>query len=186
MDDSRFDDVIRTLAQHPSRRGLLAGLMAGVAALAGLAPRAEARVHRQQGPDPCVVRCVDEPRARGANCRLVCRSCPTGPAGTCFDDQTKGFYCADLDTDENNCGTCGTVCNPTTQTCLAGTCCGLRGKPGACMDGPCCGTDVCDFSQATCVACTEAGQFCNPGFGSTCCQGLQCSLATSTCEPIGT
>ena len=181
MEETRFDELTRTLGQRPSRRGVLTAVAAGVAMLVGVGQTAEARRRRvrkqargNKGPDACAVRCADQPKARGAQCRQICRSCEAGPAGTCLNYETGAFTCSD--TDPRNCGSCGHICPDSTPVCADGACCVAFGEDcGGDPDHPCCGAgNYCgDFN--TCVACVPENGGC---FVRNCCAGL-------TCLPVG-
>jgi hypothetical protein len=178
MEGTQFDAMTRTLAQHPSRRGTLKALAAGVAVLVGAGQTAEARRRRVRqeargkGPDPCAVRCADQPKARGAQCRQVCRTCEAGPAGLCLDEATGAFSCKNFANDRTNCGGCGVVCPESTPSCAEGACCVEVG--GDCdATTPCCGAEnACGVG--TCGACLPENSICFMVGG--CCPGLECKF----------
>jgi hypothetical protein len=88
-------------------------------------------------------------------------TCNTGFADCNNNKQTDGCETS-LNTDINNCGTCGHACD-SGQSCQSGTCVGAPGiactsngqcATGICVDSVCCST-VC---SGTCQACNLAGQ----------------------------
>jgi MYXO-CTERM domain-containing protein len=71
-----------------------------------------------EGPYDLDVNFTPEPGSEGCAGHLVCQ------AGSCVcpDTQTDcGDYCADLQTDPENCGDCGHTCDPN-HSCVAGEC----------------------------------------------------------------
>ncbi len=66
MESQRLDDIARALATDTSRRVLLRRLGAG---LAGLGLAAVRRRTSDAAPNACASFCVDQPGARGAQCR---------------------------------------------------------------------------------------------------------------------
>ena len=139
MDGTSFDAITRTLVQSRSRRQvvktLVGGALGGLLGAAGLKEVAAACRRVGQGCN------ADDDCCPGARCnnkkKCVCRAGRTNCAGRCRN----------LDTDQNNCGACGTECPP------GRTCCG-----GACVDT--------DGSSLHCGAC---GRECSPF--TSCCNG---------------
>ncbi len=88
--------------------------------------------------------------------------------------------CADLSSDPNNCGTCGTTCSGGTPVCVGGTCAAscsggsYQTCSGACVDV---NTNA-NACGGSCTACA-ANQYCNGGSCSTCGGGTTaCASAT--------
>jgi hypothetical protein len=94
VDSSRFDEITKTLARGSTRRRMVRGL--GAAALGAIG------VARLGGGVEA---------APGKTCNSPNTRCGRGKTATCTD----------LQTDPNNCGTCGHVCG-TGYSCWAGTC----------------------------------------------------------------
>jgi hypothetical protein len=103
------------------------------------------------GKEACVHGSVIACNASGT--RTASASCKA-PCGPCFAPTPTqcGAGCTSLETDSNNCGTCGHVC-PTGESCRAGTClptCSHCVSPSFC-DMP--GTD---YEVSNCGACGHA------------------------------
>lgn len=148
-------------------------------------------------PDPCGDRCVDTdtslshcggcgmpcelPDATelcvGGECRVV--RCPDGRAD-CNGDATDGCE-ATLDSDADNCGACGVVCEDpsgSTPVCFGGEC-GLTCEPGR---GDCNGDplDGCETDLRTIEHCGACGARCDrPNAVTSCASG---SCAVERCE----
>ena len=124
----------------------------------------------------------------------VCESCT---AGVCAPDPAKNNSlcatgiccngaCVDRVTDENNCGTCGTVCPPgitpdLNQVCTADGCC----PPNRACNQTCCDLNnghMCDESESTCCF---PEQVCGPSGSQTCCPGTQYCV-DNACRASGT
>jgi hypothetical protein len=139
MDGMRFDDVSRALARGTSRRAVLKGLFAGVAAAAGLRAlpdSADAATCTPPGPRNFCN--FDVECCSGSLCRNGACSCPAGKkicGSGCIDESQTcgpsycpagfkvcGGICKDTSRDPQNCGSCGIVCGPT-KTCSNGRCC---------------------------------------------------------------
>lgn len=128
----------------------------------------------------------------------------TGPS--CNSTQTLcGTTCVDTQSDDANCGACGTVC-PTGQTCMAGACacasgqmlCGT-GSAAHCVDTQAdnanCG--ACDTACPAAQTCTSgvcacpAGQtLCGTGSAAQCVNtqtdGANCGACGTTCSSVST
>lgn len=176
MDGNRFDDLTRSLA---TRRGILRGGLAAVAALAGAA----------LGPS----------RAAAAPKRLVgqvCRKHGDCASGVCLPkDATGRQYCGCSDVAQCPAGTdcvpavctaqnrCATQALPEgsdcpTGICVAGACLGETGD--ACAAGPDCISGNC----AQDVAPPNTSQLCCPD-GVINCQGNCCASSTEVCSDTG-
>jgi hypothetical protein len=74
-----------------------------------------------------------------SNSTCVIASCNPG-YGDCDNVRINGCE-ANLNTDNSHCGSCGNVCNPTTQQCTSGVCKLNSGQPctsnGQCISGAC-------------------------------------------------
>jgi len=164
MNEGRFDQLARSLAQETSRRRLLRGLTAGTMAtgLVVLGGRGvDARPRGIQG--------------EGASAKPVKPTHPTKPAkvGVCHatgdvkqpyrlitvsDRSLKGhlkhgdYVATDMTSDVNNCGGCGATCDTPADACSTVSC-----VDGMCMttdtdcdDGNECTIDSCDL-ETGCV-----------------------------------
>lgn len=150
MDGSRIDDLVRFLTTRGSRRRLVAGL----AAVPGAMPAADAAAARKKG---------ERKRKKGCRCR-ICRRCQGGACVRAPD----GTECGD-------CGICASgFCVPKVNqatcdlctTCEAGMCvnrplgfpCSALGQcdGGECIFPPGCGAFNTDCSLGPCCgACCE-------------------------------
>jgi hypothetical protein len=190
MDGSQFDQWARTLVSRTDRRRVLQGVSGLDAALLGTslsmemtdAKGSKRRTHRarrvkqeargNKGPDACAVRCAAEPKARGAQCRLICKTCKDGPAGTCYNDTTGAFLCKEITVDSDNCGGCGEICPDSTPSCADGACCVAKGE--SCSgSSPCCGAENACVA-GTCATCLPILAICYQSGG--CCAGLECRV----------
>jgi hypothetical protein len=169
VDSQRFDDITRSLATAVNRRAILQRFAAG---LAGVGLTGISRGQSSAAPSDCAVFCADQPGARGAQCRQVCKKCADGPRATCFDDSTGSFTCLNVQGDADNCGSCRAKCAEPRTVCAGGSC--------VCPSGTV-------FIEATgiCRSCTEllgrcatAGD-CGTGGGDRACQNGCC------CVPAG-
>lgn len=142
MDGTRFDSVARSLASGVSRRSVLKGAVAALAAAvtARTLPAVAAVTCTPPGNTQtsacntdveccansvCVYgrcRCASGYKGCGSTCiptNQVCTVCNGGgPIKSC----TGG--CTDTRIDERNCGACGNSCG-LKQTCSSGHCCGI-------------------------------------------------------------
>jgi hypothetical protein len=171
MDDRRFDNVIRALARHRSRRGLVRGLLAGGAALLAShlrQPGAAARHTRAQGKF-----CLDDDQC---DPWLTCAWNGFGSAGAACCAPIGGGCDDDF-------GCCGTA------SCFGGTCADFASAPGfgeLCDPGgnPCVyasGGFSCGWVEATqdFRCCSDAGGFCS--WDGECCGELAC--VGDVCRP---
>jgi hypothetical protein len=160
MDAQIFDAIVRTLAGHPNRRGVLRGLVASTLAATAL------RARGSEGPAACGKagdRCSDRsPCCAGADC--VDNRCQCAP------DR------ADCDGD----GTCETNVRQAREHC--------GGCGNACPAGEICADGICVTGQGSCAAtedaCAGPHVPCNPDLGCICVktkQGgrLRCARGTN-------
>lgn len=176
MDGSRFDSIVKRLAERPTRRHVLrslgGGLAGGVLALAGAG------------------------RADAAPCKR--------PNTTCGKGRTA--VCTNTSIDPNNCGTCGTACGPnqlcTNGHCVTNLCAGVvcpensicasftRCDPatGQCQYVPNNEGAPCDDGSACTIDTVCQNGVCTGGTVTTCdnpatCQGAgSCNATTGQCD----
>ena len=170
MDDQRFDAITRAFAAGSNRRAILRRL---AVAVSGIGLTATSRGQASAAPNECAVRCADQPGARGAQCRQVCKQCAGGPSAVCLDASSGSFTCQDLQGNPNNCGGCGAVCEPPRTACAAGSCTCPFGTVFVQAAGTC---STC--AQVTLPACSENSP-CPTGGAATACQNGCC------CVPSG-
>lgn len=187
-DPTRFDGLVRSLAQPTSRRRTLGVLVGGVAAL-GLATTgvADAKQHRRQSRS----------RADAATSK---RHAPAAPAGhkskhpcqtgltacTVGKKRHRKHICVDLETDAGHCGTCKQACE-NGEACQQGSCgaadpCASCKADqvccnGACVDGECCDASGCAVAGETCKQ-----HLCVCPSGVICSASGCCSHATDQCD----
>jgi hypothetical protein len=158
MDAQRFDTLTTIVASlsRTTRRsavGLLAGLGFGVLAVT------DAGARRTSGR--CKPTCGECEKCKRGDCdrkngtkkckKGKCKPKSTGTPCTAFPGGAcQNGTCVNLQADETNCGSLGTVCGPT-QLCQAGAC----------------------FPSSTCPASATAFTFCIAG-GATCGGGCSC------------
>jgi hypothetical protein len=220
--EDRFDQLAKSVAGSISRREALRSLGGGLAALllstAGLAPAWAARGGNGKGGSSsggdCTAWCKARfaPGAAQVQCKRVCeecggntsRLCTAGPnQGVLCCEEGEGCYgtalgvpvCANLSSDEQNCGTIGNQC-PVDWTCCSGQCFDTSSDPDNCggcdslcpavesdetFYHRCCGGACVDTESDPqhCGACERA---CAPGFA---CEGLKCTCATDDDCPSG-
>lgn len=164
MDDRRFDQLVRSLAQPGSRRTLIKGLLGigGIAAVGSIAFEDEVRAARRPTPTPKPVTCPGQQVP-----------CDTGCC--CPGDATP----------------CGAECCPNSQaTCCDGACCyGACYGDGLCCEG---GNPVCSVDGCCSGVCVDNGQHCcRPAAvcGDACCHDTErcctAGLGAPVCRPAG-
>jgi len=111
--------------------------------------------------------------------RTICTPTPINPcesgATLCFDPQDNFYTCKNLQTDPNNCGTCGNMC-PFGANCQGGTCSCPAGFNQIRPPGDVTNFSVCcpeDFQ------CCSTGSCCPPG---DCCCGEVCCTGGTICQ----
>jgi hypothetical protein len=162
MDGRRFDEIAKSLASQTTRRAVVRTVVAGVVAgLSGVLGRSR--------------------EARGAVPALLGEACTTGkdcsglPFVVCCGASATGTKgkCVDIETDPNNCGRCGEVCEAgkvCTKGAVTGRCCVL--EYGACQrESDCCKNNMC--CEGTCVYDQDASANCGV-CGRACKQGEAC------------
>jgi len=104
-------------------------------------------------------------------------------APTCLSGQMScAGSCVDTQTDNSNCGTCGTVCG-TGQTCTAGVCACMTGQTlcaGACVD-----TQSSDAHCGACGTACPSGQTCRAGVCGAACAAPR-TVCGTTCADTQT
>jgi len=138
MDARLFDAVARRLTAERPRRNVIALLAGALSSLLIGGPRPAGAICKRPGQQ-CdkLRRCCRGARCRNGRCRCragldVCRK-----------------RCVNRKYNENHCGTCGHICDPT-ETCCSGLCidlqsnifhcgaCGISCLPdGQCVEGAC-------------------------------------------------
>jgi hypothetical protein len=118
MDRSRFDDLTRAIAAPVSRRFAIAAAGRTIAAAFGLGLAVSPRLRPEQAEAAAC-------RAEGVSCTTHSQCC----SGTCNPKDSRGrrtCSCdADLQTDPDNCGSCGHICTGTPNgypICNSGHC----------------------------------------------------------------
>ncbi len=202
MQDWRFDDLTRTLGRATSRRGVIKGLVGGLAAVAigrsvG-APSAEAANCNKQACREAAMRetifyqtttchsiCSDRRLLLGCiSCRInanrlfykLLRDCNTGDGCLSTLGQVCcGTSCVNTSGDPQNCGSCGNACDPG-ATCENGQC--------TCADNQTRCDDHCVDTQTDHNNCGDCGHAC--GECQTCsggqCVDKVCAEGTICCK----
>ena len=208
MQDWRFDDLTRSLGKATSRRGVLKGLLGGVAAVVmgravGAPDAAAAGCSKEQcrqnamretilyQSTACNNICSDHRLLLGCiGCRInanrlyykFLRDCETGDG--CFSDFGQvccGSACVNTSSDPKNCGSCGHACDPG-ATCENGQC--------SCADDQTQCGDRCVDTQTDHDNCGDCGHVCGD---CQVCSGGQCVAKTcpeqsvcckGTCVPL--
>ena len=207
MEAKRFDTIAKALFSTSQRRRILSGLLGGALATPGAfgfhrLSDAEAKKGKKEKkkpwchcPDDDPANCVTRELTKKARQRFRKKhpfdspgrceksSCPAGQTN-CDGD------CKNLQTDETNCGTCGTSCGAV-QGCCGGVCanlntdennCGTCGN--TCAGGTTCCSGVCVNTQANPANCGGCGNVC--AAPAVLCVGGNCSEPpTSPCAAAG-
>ncbi|MFT4040610.1 MAG: hypothetical protein QM692_20690 [Thermomicrobiales bacterium] len=203
MDADQLDDLSRLIA---SRRTVVGGITAAVAALAGprlpeaLAKKKKKKKRKKKlkgcagGAVLCGGACVntqtDAQHCGGCGARCgggaacVGGACaPTGP-GACPGAQARcGGDCVDTTSDENHCGACGVPCRGD-LTCLSGACgCAAAGET-ACPGNVCANLQSDEAHCGTCGNACPGGQTCrNGGCSSSPCADDEIDCGGGRCIP---
>jgi hypothetical protein len=167
--------LTKTLATGQSRRRVLGGLGAGLAALVA-GRSASAKPHPKNCKDFCAAAGL-----RGAalgRCQHDCaQGGQTGLYHDCAGDlanlcQTaNGPVCRDLTSDPSNCGACGAVCSGAQSACVAGACACPAATPTYCPASQTCVNTQTDPNHCGgCAACPSPYDVCVNGV----CQPLDC------------
>jgi hypothetical protein len=184
MDGNRFDGMARALAEARTRRGVVAGLLGGAAAVAAAAlGRGPAAAAPKGGPgDPCKVGCAGFNRQAKTACEKACKQCGGDLNRVCTAFGPFGptaFAC---------CGA-GTACEFETGACVEVATCPETGEPAEncalgitsdCADGACAqvvnvdGGCACVERQCSFEACAT---------GSDCASGLCVDIPGCCGEP---
>ena len=218
MEHIEFDAMAKALGARTTRRLTLGALLGGALGRLGLADaeerektRSERRARKQRRRSPGVTaRMAIPPTASPSSSRRrrasdISRSTPSMPRVPASRSPVRrgrptcDGVCQDLQTDETNCGACGTSCGAV-QGCCNGVCtnlntdeanCGACGNP--CAAGQTCCSGICKNLQADPANCGTCGAICAaptviclagdcckpptfacaaPGADATCCSGV--------------
>jgi hypothetical protein len=221
VEDTGFNDMAKALGAQATRRLTLGALLGGVLGRLGISEAdAKSEADTKKGktkltkpwchcPDGNPANCVTREFTKKARQRHRQKH-PFDTPGPCqpftcpAGQTTCDGVCANLQTDETNCGTCGTTCGAV-QGCCGGVCknlntdeanCGTCGN--TCAGGQTCCSGVCKNLQADPANCGTCGHLCvAPNvicLAGDCCKppGLACTAAgadptccTNTCLPAG-
>jgi Stigma-specific protein, Stig1 len=223
MEETGFDDMAKAFGSRTTRRLTLGALLGGALGHLGLADaegkkRKKSKKSKQTEttkpwchcPDDNPTNCVtleltkkarqrhqqkdpfdtpgpcEEPftcPAGQTNCAGVCQNLQTDETncGTCGTScgAVQGCcsgVCTNLNTDEANCGTCGHAC-AVGQTCCYGVCKNLQADPTNCGT---CGT-VCAAPAVICLA----GDCCKPPSLACAAAGADATCCSGVCLPAG-
>ena len=193
MDNGRFDRWTKTLSRSRSRRGVLAGLVGTIVALASQR-RTLAQISTPGGmcgglagfPCPAGFVCVDDPRdscdpaTGGADCSGICQPIDFNPcvAILCIE----GTTC---------CPQCGGICIPNDNQCSEDLCVSEQCNQVVCGPGEYCCNESCSQCVGLGQVCTDeycppqqpSGEPCGPsycGAGEYC-----CNESCGICAPLG-
>jgi hypothetical protein len=210
MDDRRFDNAVRSLARHRSRRGLLGGLLGGGLALVASHLRPPAAAAQSLPGDPCYD--YDQCNPVGPP-TFVCewngyqKACCHYAGGQCFEDS---WCCGEntcfggVCTDVSSAPTHGEPCQPGVDVCVFASggfacdyvaesedyrCCAYPGDRCGGY-GECCGDNFCGddglcrpMAAGSSVGTSDAaGEWC----GSTFCGPNEacCNASCGICVPL--
>jgi hypothetical protein len=203
MDGSCFDALARSLTAAGSRRRALTAVLTGGLGLLGLAQLDDAGAAKS---GKCKPVCSECKKCKKGDCekkngKKVCKKgkcrpksagtpCTAFPGGAC-----QNGTCVDLQADEVNCGSVGTVCTAN-QVCQAGSCfpsstcpasttqlCPSGSLPTLCGSNPGAGVDcLCSRSAEGNVVCVTNFDGC--GTLTACTSSASCA-AGSACVAIG-
>ncbi len=208
VDSERFDDAVRRLSSQLPRRRLLGGFIGTVLAAGPVAFSRDAATKKKRKkkkkrptvPPVPIPGCV--PACAGKNCGDdgcggVCGTCGGGRVclgGSC--DCPNGTtvcsgVCTDTQTDEANCGTCGTAC-AATEVCQIGRCFPRSTCPATasfCADLPSChATDpdgcFCGTTIEGNTVCAANQVFCTGGF-TNCQRSAECTAPRACIDISG-
>jgi hypothetical protein len=184
MDGKRFDELARALARSRTRRGFVATLAGGAAAVLG-------RGTAWAAPNSCAVGCAGLPGPQKAACKQACRQCGGDINSVCIGFGPVGpssFICCEAGTACSfDTGTCEEVmtcpsgepaesCSlGVTSDCAGGVCAQVVNVDGgcacverACSFEPC--TTGSDCASGLCVdipgCCGEPNPFCGTPCGA--------------------
>lgn len=199
MEEQRFDELTRLIAQKTSRRQMLkvlAGATVGGFLLQMDPRRAFASnsacahfCNTAFGADtPAAAQCTSDAAHHRGLCYSAC-----GPGGT--GGTVCGGACIDTTSDSNNCGACGNVCS-SGQTCTNGTCTATCQKnpymtcQGNATIATVNGTTTCvktctsnaDCTSGTCEADADGVHSYCTGGGCSGCNNFYCS-SDANCDP---
>jgi hypothetical protein len=196
MNTEEADRLIRTLSIGCSRRGLLAGLVGSLLAIAPLALANDAAARRNKGKKKRNRKKQTSPPADTSSPLPPLPPPPPPPSPGCSEGETVcSGQCVNLRLDVANCGQCGNQCPgdglpPGVIPICGGTACGQKcAEPGTtfcsdadgCVDRDTnrnhCGTcgNVCNVFQ---ICQAGACENCGPGqvaCGNICCLAVLCT-----------